>query len=247
MGPNFGPKIGWWRALVSFRFSILKLLCSSFIGEISLLHQRCHIIKSILHFKKEGYDKIGSNWLPSTQFWKPQTNFLESLTPRLPLMQVGLPRLRNFANVYTSASNRNDSICTYLQDWIFFVMQIDKIANIFPKNHLKNVTCANIQNCFWLGDVIDFISSNWKVIAICADSYITDIFFSCKRVIYDSNTPRLFSQWLISLIYWLINHCTDWAQTNVTSFSRQFNFHDVIYHNKRRNIIFTTTWRSKCT
>ena len=30
----------------------------------------------------------------------------------------------------------------------FFIMQIGKIADIFPKNHLKNVTCANIQNCF---------------------------------------------------------------------------------------------------
>ena len=56
-----------------------------------------------------------------------------------------------------------------------------------------------------------------------------------------SNTPRLYSQWLNSVIYWLINHCTDWARTNVTSFSRQFDFHDVIYHNRRRNVVFTTT------
>ena len=62
-----------------------------------------------------------------------------------------------------------------------------------------------------------------------------------------SNTPRLYSQWLNSVIYWLINHCTDWARTNVTSFSRQFDFHDVIYHNRRRNVVFTTTWHSKCT
>ena len=26
----------------------------------------------------------------------------------------------------------------------------------------------------------------------------------------NSNTPRLYSQWLNSLINWLINHCTDW-------------------------------------
>ena len=56
-----------------------------------------------------------------------------------------------------------------------------------------------------------------------------------------SNTPRLYSQWLNSVIYWLINHCTDWARTNVTSSSRQFDFHDVIYHKRRRNVVFTTT------
>ena len=40
----------------------------------------------------------------------------------------------------------------------------------------------------------------------------------------------------------------------MTSFGRQFYFHDVIYHlwhcnadNRRRNVVFTTTWRSKCT
>ena len=55
-----------------------------------------------------------------------------------------------------------------------------------------------------------------------------------------SNTPRLYNQWLNSVIYWLINHCTDWARTIVTSFSRQFDFHDVIYHNRRRNVVFTT-------
>ena len=47
-------------------------------------------------------------------------------------------------------------------------MQIGKIADIFPKNHLKNVPCANIRSCFWLGVVIEFISSNWKVISTCA-------------------------------------------------------------------------------
>ena len=57
---------------------------------------------------------------------------------------------------------------------------------------------------------------------------------------FDSNTPRLYSQWLNSVIYWLINHCTDWARTCVTLFGRQFDFHDVIYHNRRRNVNFTT-------
>ena len=45
-----------------------------------------------------------------------------------------------------------------------------------------------------------------------------------------------------------------WAWTGVTSFSRQIDFHDVIYHirhcnvdNRRRNVVFTTTGRSKRT
>ena len=69
-------------------------------------------------------------------------------------------------------------------------------------------------------------------------------FFRFTRVITYSNTPRLYSQWLNSVIYWLINHCTDRARTGVTSFGRQFDFHDVIYHkrhcnvdNRRRNVV----------
>ena len=69
-----------------------------------------------------------------------------------------------------------------------------------------------------------------------------------------SNTPRLYSQWLNSVIYWLINHCTDWARTGVMSFVCQFDFHDIIYpkrhcnvDNRRRNVVFTTVGRSKKT
>ena len=51
-----------------------------------------------------------------------------------------------------------------------------------------------------------------------------------------SNTPRLYCQWLNSEIYWLINHCMDWAWTGVTSFGRQFYFHDVIYHIRHCNV-----------
>ena len=54
--------------------------------------------------------------------------------------------------------------------------------------------------------------------------------YNITQVILNSNTPRLYSQWLNSVIYWLINHCTDWARTGVTSFGRQFEFYDVIYH-----------------
>ena len=46
----------------------------------------------------------------------------------------------------------------------------------------------------------------------------------------DSNTPRLYSQWLNSAIYWSINHCTDRALTGVTPFGSPVDFHDVIYH-----------------
>ena len=66
--------------------------------------------------------------------------------------QLGLPRLRNFVNtkfvnVYTSSTNRNDPVYTELPDLIIFIMQIGKIANIFPKKtSLKNVPCANIRN-----------------------------------------------------------------------------------------------------
>ena len=69
-------------------------------------------------------------------------------------------------------------------------MQIRKIADISPKKTWKNVPCANIRNCFQLGVAIELISSNWKVIATCAGSYITDIFFSCKRVINEWTHTR---------------------------------------------------------
>ena len=69
-------------------------------------------------------------------------------------------------------------------------MQIGKIADIFPKNPLKNVPCVNIRNSFWLDIVIELILSNWKVIATCADSYITDIFYSCKCVINEWTHTR---------------------------------------------------------
>ena len=51
------------------------------------------------------------------------------------------------------------------------------------------------------------------------------MFKQCEfKDVYDSNTPRLYNQWLNSVIYWLINHCTDWARTGVTSLGRQFDF-----------------------
>ena len=64
---------------------------------------------------------------------------------------------------------------------------------------------------------------------------------SCIKI--DFKTPRLYSQWLNSVIYRLINHCTDWTGAGVTSFGRQFDFLDVylIRHCnvdiRRRNVI----------
>ena len=49
------------------------------------------------------------------------------------MLWVGLPRLRNLVNVYTSSINRNDTVYTELPDLIFSIMQIGKIADIFPK------------------------------------------------------------------------------------------------------------------
>ena len=45
---------------------------------------------------------------------------------------VWRPRLQNFVNVYTNSRNRNDSIYTKLPD-LFFLLQIGKITDIFPK------------------------------------------------------------------------------------------------------------------
>ena len=81
---------------------------------------------------------------------------------------------------------------------------------------------------------------------MCDNAYMHAITLHGGNTLY-SNTPRLYSQWLNSVIYWLINHCMDWARTGVKSFGRQFDFHDVIYHNRRLNVNFTTIGCSKRT
>ena len=48
-------------------------------------------------------------------------------------LRVGLPCLQNLVNVYMSSNNRNDSAYTEVPDLCFFIMQIGKIADIFPK------------------------------------------------------------------------------------------------------------------
>ena len=55
---------------------------------------------------------------------------------------LGLPGLRNLVNVYTSSTNRNDPVYKVLQDFIFFILQISKIADIFLKKfHEKCTLC----------------------------------------------------------------------------------------------------------
>ena len=58
-------------------------------------------------------------------------------------------------------------------------MQLRKIANIFPKKTLK-MYLVQIFKIIWLGVVIELISSKCKVIASCADSFITDIFLQLQ-------------------------------------------------------------------
>ena len=48
---------------------------------------------------------------------------------------------------------------------------------LFLEKRLPNVNTFEIV---WLSVVIGLISSNWKVIATCADWYITVIFFKCN-------------------------------------------------------------------
>ena len=97
---------------------------------------------------------------------------------------MGLPRLRNLVNVYMSSNNPNDSVYMELPDLIFFSLCRSVKLLIFFLEKL-----VRIFEIVWLGVVIELISSNWKVIATCADRYITDIFFSCKCVISELTLP----------------------------------------------------------
>ena len=68
-------------------------------------------------------------------------------TNPLDYWKIGLPRLRNLVNVYTSFSNRNDSVYTVFPDLFFSLCKSVKSPIYFLKKTLKNVPCANIQNC----------------------------------------------------------------------------------------------------
>ena len=71
------------------------------------------------------------------------------------------------------------------------------------------------------------------------------------EVKYNSNNACIYSPWLKSAIYWLINHCMDCPRTELTSYGRQFYFHDVICHiqpcnidHRRHSVVYTTNGRS---
>ena len=110
-------------------------------------------------------------------------------------------------------------------------------------------TCKNFHACLLSADFFQnqLAKAAWSRTALFAKAFKASLSIHSVSFDFNSNTPRLYSQWLNSVIYWLINHCTDWARTGVTSFGRQFDFHDVIYHNRRRNVYFTTSGRSKRT
>ena len=57
----------------------------------------------------------------------------------------------------------------------------------------------------------------------------------------NSNTSRLYSQWLNSVIYWLINHCTYWRdfiQPPVWFLMTSYIMYIIL---RRRYVVFTTT------
>ena len=105
----------------------------------------------------------------------------------------------------------------------------------FNKFNMKWSQCKILFIIWFLKRV--FIAFKWLLISWC-NGRCHDI--TCSRgkcyitfghnIIYsitlstNSNTPRLYSQWLNSVIYWLINHYTDWARTGVTSFSHRLIF-----------------------
>ena len=66
----------------------------------------------------------------------------------------------------------------------------------------------------------------YKVLCVCLKEHSQ---LEWTYIVDNSNTSCLYSQWLNSMIYWLINNCTDWAQIGVTSFGHQFELHNIIY------------------
>ena len=69
------------------------------------------------------------------------------------------------------------------------------------------------------------------------------------QIIWYSNTPRLYSQWLNSVIYWLINHCTDRPdviRAQILFSWRHLSLRHCNVDNKRHTVVFTTNWRPKC-
>ena len=95
---------------------------------------------------------------------------------------IALPHLRNLVNFCTQVPLTETILFTPNLQIEFFSLCRSVKSPIFPLKTIGKMNLVRkIQNCFWLGVVIYLISNNWKVIATCADSYITDNFFSFKR------------------------------------------------------------------
>ena len=75
----------------------------------------------VTHFKVNWWNeevKKAKQELNSQQKKYKQRNTIQN---RNRLEEVGLPRLRNLVNVYTSSTNRNDPVYTELPDLIFSI------------------------------------------------------------------------------------------------------------------------------
>ena len=69
-----------------------------------------------------------------------------------------------------------------------------------------SVICFYVFSCYQDGEVVyvDWMPQK--------DQDTGKIQSKLKSVIPNSNTDGLCSQWLNSVIYWLINHCRDWCE-----------------------------------
>ena len=70
-------------------------------------------------------------------------------------------------------------------------------------------------------DFVVFEHQKHRAVLASAQSAQHLCYYDTKR---NYNTSRLYSQWFNSVIYWFINHCTDWTRTVLTSFCRQLIF-----------------------
>ena len=126
---------------------------------------------------------------------------------------------------------------------IFWSMGFD-LHGFISKQYLFQISAIEVRVCQNPGVVHESRPSDVQIDEKhpCMIMEYHPIYISCNQ----REIPRLYSQWLNSVISWLINHCMDWARTGVKSFSRQFDFHAVIYHiwhcnvdNRRCNVVFT--------
>ena len=98
------------------------------------------------------------------------------------------------------------------------------------------------------GKVIVLISHPKRSLWYFKEPSLRDMFkLIGKKIITISNTPRLYSQWLNSVIYWLINHCTYWRDVIQPPvwFLMTSSITYIIL--RRRNVVFTTNRRQNRT